>query len=131
MKTYVIRLSSNDDVLLTLEKINWVREARTLLIFPEDERLVIGPAGFWFCYCGAARNWETQLALLTDQEEETIYARELGIPVYQSAQEALFTKWHRGRGRKRFFRKRVARSSNLFEKKAPGGNREADSIRKI
>lgn len=98
MKTSIIQLDSFEDTISIREKISWSKTNRILLVWPikglhlQKIDLVL--------ILRACQQKGTQLALVTDLEEVTNIARELGIPVYSSLRRAQRVPWRRPKIRK-------------------------------
>ncbi len=92
MKTQIIQLNRNDDSLSVRDKMSWSQTDRILLLWPEhgsvlNRRLDLNLVKRHAASMGA------QLALVTYDSEVRFYAKQLGIPVFNSPPQAQDSRW--------------------------------------
>lgn len=102
MKTQIIHLESHDDTNSVKDKMDWSQTPRVLLIWPENSRLLTERLDLILLERHST-SMGSQLALVTSQPDVKIHAKEAGIPVFPSKEQAQSSPWHRSR---RFYRRR-------------------------
>lgn len=103
MKTHILRLEPNDDLISARDKMIWSQAGRILLVWPEsvneNSRLLTRKLDLVLLL---RRSLElgAQLALVTRDPKVRAHAAELGIPVYKKLRHAQHAQW-RGANRLR------------------------------
>ncbi len=92
MKTQIIQLDQHDDILSAKDKIGWSQANRVLLIWPE-EGLILSRRIDLALLSRHVRSLGGRLALITRSRQVKVYARELGIPVFRSSEQAQRRPW--------------------------------------
>ncbi len=107
MKTFILQLESHDDRLTICDKINWIKARRVLLILPPRGSALTNRLDLVLIQ-RACQRMGAQLGLVTDRPSVKEHARDLGIPVFTSREDAQTRPWRRTRRR---------RSSSLTSKR--------------
>ena len=102
MKTQILQLEPDDDILSARDKIGWVQTGRVILVWPKRGRILSRRLDLilllrWSEALGA------QLAFVTDDPLIRFNARLLGVHVFKNIQKAQETRWrriHRTKARK-------------------------------
>jgi len=94
MKTHVIQLERFDDVHSTKDRICWAKVSRVLLVWPRRGRIMRRMPDLVILdrYC---RMQGAQLAVVTWDDVVAQNAETLGIPVYESIENARNESWRR------------------------------------
>lgn len=95
MKTYILRLESQDDATSIRDKIAWAKAARILLAFPKRRPPAFSRLDLILIQRGAAQAG-SQLAFVTHDIATIRKAKQLGIPVFSSIQSAQRLPWLMG-----------------------------------
>ncbi len=92
MKTYIVQLDEQDDVISTRDKVSWSKARRVLLVWPRQGKILERRVDLLLLqrYSEQAGG---QLALVTRSSEVKTNARELGIPVFKSPIRAQKMAW--------------------------------------
>ncbi|MDX1436632.1 MAG: baseplate J/gp47 family protein [Anaerolineales bacterium] len=92
MKTQILHLERHDDINSTRDKMGWGQTPRTLLVWPHGSDILNRRLDLVLIqrHC---RFKGSQLAIVTDNPEVRFQAGELGIPVFNSAQDAQENRW--------------------------------------
>ena len=104
MKTTVIQLEPHDDIVSARDKMAWCRSGRILLVFPDSTRILVHKIDLILLY-RSSQKLGAQLAIVSDDPELKINAKEIGIPVFGSATNAQKSPWRRTHFRKKIFDK--------------------------
>ena len=96
MKTYIIRLENEDDIIFVQDKISWSKANRVLLVWPPHGRILERRLDL-LLLLRHSQEIGAQLALVTRQSNVISLARELGIPVFESIEKAQRTPWRKPR----------------------------------
>ena len=108
MKTTVIQLEPHDNIVSARDKMAWCRSGRILLVFPDSARILDHKIDLMLLY-RSSQKLGAQLAIVCNDPDVQINAKEIGIPVFVSATIAQKSPWRRTH----FMRK-------IFDKKEPG-----------
>ncbi|MEZ0396887.1 MAG: baseplate J/gp47 family protein [Anaerolineales bacterium] len=103
MKTHIIHLDEQDDVVSARDKMTWGRAARLLLVYPRRGRILWRTFDLRLLQRQAASQGAS-LALVTRSAEVRRAAASLGIPVFRSEAEAQRYHWPQPRRGPRFKR---------------------------
>lgn len=103
MKTIFIALEPHDDILSVLDRLNWVKGHRALLLWPEEGCGLERRLDF-VLLVRRARALNMRLALVTTDRRIARLAQEVGLPTFASREEALRRPWVRRRRRRRLRR---------------------------
>lgn len=96
MKTYVIQLEENDDIISARDKMSWSKVGRILLVLPKRARTFSRRMELVLLQRHGQR-LGAQIALVTRNPEVTALAAMLGIRVFAAADEAQAKSWRRRR----------------------------------
>ncbi|HID85426.1 MAG TPA: hypothetical protein EYP54_10085 [Anaerolineales bacterium] len=103
MKTIFIPLEPHDDILSVLDRLNWVKGHRALLLWPEEGCGLETRLDF-VRLVRRARALNLRLALVTTDRRIASLAQAVGLPTFASREEALRRPWARRRRRRRLRR---------------------------
>lgn len=92
MKTQVIHLSQNDDLISVRDKMSWSQAGRILLIWPKRGEMLNHKLELKLLARHAA-DMGARLALVTEDRLVRFNAHELGIPVFANPRSALGAEW--------------------------------------
>jgi hypothetical protein len=92
MKTQVIQLDADDDIISVRDKMSWAKLSRILLVFPLDARVLYRQLDFHLLkrYSSKLGN---RLAVVTKSKEICELCRGLDIPVFSSTASAQRDDW--------------------------------------
>jgi hypothetical protein len=93
MKTHIIQLERDDNVISIIDKIAWGKAKRVLLVFPAQGGLIIHRMDLQRIL-RAAQKMSFSLGLVSRKREVGSIAKELGIPIFGSIREAQGKSWH-------------------------------------
>ncbi len=96
MKTQILRLEPHDDYISVRDKLGWMQTGRIVLVWPRRARILRRELDLLLIQ-RQARARGGQLALVTRDPRVRFHARRLGIPVFDSAEQAQRGLWRRGR----------------------------------
>ncbi len=96
MKTQILRLEPHDDYISVRDKLGWKQTGRVVLVWPRHGRILQRELDLVLIQ-RQARALSGQLALVTRDPQVRFHARALGIPVFESAEEAQRAAWRRRR----------------------------------
>lgn len=116
MKTTVIQLEPHDNIVSARDKMAWCRSGRILLVFPDSARILGHKIDLVLLY-RSSQKLGAQLAIVSDDPDIQINAREIGIPVFVSPSVAQKSPWRRTRFRRKIFDKKET-SAKLSELQA-------------
>ena len=102
MKTAIIKLDPNDDIVSVREKMDWSRSPRILLIYPDSFDFLDRNIDLLLLK-RHAQDIGAQVAIVSPDLEIQQNARQTGIPFFQTAAIAQKTPWRRSRFRRTFF----------------------------
>ncbi len=99
MKTYLVQLENHDDVISARDKISWSKARRVLLVWPRHGRVLERRVDLLVLvhYC---QQTGAQMAVVTRNGEVKYHARELGIPVFRTPEQAQQAAWRKPGKRK-------------------------------
>jgi hypothetical protein len=112
MKTQIIQLDSHDDLISARDKIAWSKAPRILLVWPRKGRVLERQLDLLELQ-RYAQAMGSQVGVVTRSGEVRTFARDLGIPIFSSADQAQRKSWRRTRGRKRLDRGIFARKVDV------------------
>jgi hypothetical protein len=92
VKTQIIQLESHDDIISTRDKMGWGKTRRLLLVWPSRGRILTRKLDLQLLLRQAQASG-CQLAMVTRDPNVQYNARQLGIPVFDSNQQAQETRW--------------------------------------
>lgn len=110
MKTYIVQLENEDDIISVKDKISWSKANRVLLVWPRRGRL-LGRRLDLLLLLRHCKKLGAQLALITHDRGVMTIAREVGIPVFRNSNQAQRTAWRKPRDQKHWL---------VVEKHQPG-----------
>jgi hypothetical protein len=92
VKTQIIQLNQNEDVISVRDKMSWSQARRILLVWPENgyvlrQKLELN------LVARTAANMGAQLAAITQDAQVRFYAQQLGVDVFTSLKHALDAQW--------------------------------------
>lgn len=102
MKTYIVQLDNHDDVISARDKISWSKARRVLLVWPRRGKVLERRMDLLLLQ-RHARRLGAQLAIVTNSSVAKEHARDLGIYIFSSAEEAQQIAWRRPKRRRRIF----------------------------
>ena len=100
MKTQIIRLEVHDDIISTRDKMGWGQTGRILLVWPNQGRVLNRYLDLLLLQ-RHSNDLGSQLALVCREAGVRGYARQLGIPVFETLREAHETRWRTRRPHRR------------------------------
>ncbi len=100
MKTQIIRLEVHDDIISTRDKMGWGQTGRILLVWPNQGRVLNRYLDLLLLQ-RHSNDLGAQLALVCREAGVRGYARQLGIPVFDTLREAHETRWRTRRPHRR------------------------------
>lgn len=103
MKTQVLQLEPQDDVISVRDKMTWGQTRRILLIWPSriaGQDPILNRRLDLVLLQRQATSLGAQLALITAHPEVRFHAKELGIPIFDTPLQAQNARWRSGRRRK-------------------------------
>jgi hypothetical protein len=109
MKTQVVRLDPHDDIISTRDKLGWKQTGRVLLVWPRKGRILTRRIDLVLLTRHSA-SLGAQLALVTSDPEVRANARNLGVSVFQNAEEAQRSRWERPY----HWRRRISRTTRTL-----------------
>jgi hypothetical protein len=92
VKTQIIQLSQNEDVISVRDKMSWSQARRILLVWPEYGSVLRMKLELNLVARTAA-SMGAQLALITADAQVRFYARQLEVDVFDNLASALDTQW--------------------------------------
>lgn len=92
MKTQILQLEPHDDFISVRDKLSWRQASRVLLIWPQRGQLLARRLDL-VLLLRHSQALGIQLALVTVDPEVRYYARELGLSVFGSAEQAQRARW--------------------------------------
>lgn len=92
MKTFILRLETQDDATSIRDKLAWAKAARILLAFPRRRPPMLSRLDILLIQ-RAASDMGGQLAFTTRHPETIKLAKQLGIPIFTSIQSAQRMPW--------------------------------------
>jgi hypothetical protein len=108
MKTQILRLESHDDFISARDKMGWSKAERILLVWPEGSHTLYRRLDL-ILLLRHSSSLGAQLALVCDDTDVRYHANQLGIPVYNTIQNAQISHW---RTRRRRTSQRIYHSSS-------------------
>lgn len=114
MKTFILRLETQDDVTSIRDKLGWAKAARILLAFPRRRPPVLSRLDIILIQ-RAASQMGGQLAFTTRHPDSIKLAKLLGIPVFTSIQSAQRMPWLTADRKHRLPVRRRSERANLVE----------------
>lgn len=99
MKTQILRLDPNDDLISTRDKMNWGQTGRILLVWPEQGHLLRRRVDLVLLQRHSA-SLGAQLALVTNDALVREHARLLAIPIFSNLRQAQDAHWRVERRRR-------------------------------
>jgi hypothetical protein len=94
VKVHILHLESHDDYVSTLDKLGWAKAPRVLIVWPRYGRVLTRRLDLVLIQRNAQQR-SKQIGLVTHDPDIRAYARELGIPVFDSMDDISEKKWHR------------------------------------
>ncbi len=94
MKTTVIQLEPHDDLNSARDKMSWCRSGRILLVYPEAARILDHKLDLKLLY-RFSQTLGAQMAVVSDDPEVQINAKDLRIPVFSTEATAQKSPWRR------------------------------------
>ncbi len=92
MKTQIIQLNKNDDIVSVRDKMSWCQTGRILLVWPALGRVLNRQLDLILAK-RYATTLGTELALATHDDEVRFYAQDVGIPVFTDTRQAQEQAW--------------------------------------
>lgn len=92
MKTYIIQLESDDDILSACDKMRWSKGGRILLVWPEKERMLNRRLDLVLLQ-RQSLELGAKLAFVSRDPEIRYYAPRLGIPLFKKLRKAQRAPW--------------------------------------
>jgi hypothetical protein len=92
MKTYILKLETNDDLISVRDKMGWAKNSRILIVWPEDGELLNRKLDLILLQ-RHSQKLGSPLALVSRDPEIRYQALRLGIPVYSTLQKAQDPHW--------------------------------------
>ena len=99
MKTQILQLERYDDSISARDKMGWGQTQRIVLVWPPRGRILHRKLDLLLLQ-RHSRQMGSQIALVTGDPDVLFYAEELGIPVFDSIDDAQNERWRRSRGRR-------------------------------
>lgn len=96
MKTHIVQLERDDDVVSARDKMMWSKAPRILIVWPRRGRVLNREIDVTLIK-RQSQKLGAQLALVTFDDEVIMYASELGIPSFSSVSEAQRKVWRSSR----------------------------------
>lgn len=96
MKTYVIQLESHNDVISTCDKMAWAKTPRILLVWPNRGGILERVIDLVILK-RYSKKLGAKLALVTKKRQIISNADQVGVPVFESVEEAQQRTWLRRR----------------------------------
>jgi hypothetical protein len=100
MKTQILHLEPYDDINSARDKMGWGQTRRILLVWPKNEHIVNRKIDLILLQ-RHSKQMGAQMAFVTRDADIKLYARELGIPVFRSLDQAQTSRWRRRRSRRK------------------------------
>jgi hypothetical protein len=94
VKVHILHLDPHDDYVSTLDKLGWAKAPRVLIVWPRLGRVLTRRLDLVLLQRNAQQR-SKQIGLITHDPDVRAYARELGIPVFDSMDDISEKKWHR------------------------------------
>jgi hypothetical protein len=94
VKVHILYLDPHDDHVSTLDKLGWAKAPRVLIVWPRYGRVLTRRLDLVLLQRNAQQR-SKQIGLITHDPDIRSYARELGIPVFDSLDDISEQKWHR------------------------------------
>jgi hypothetical protein len=92
VKTQIIQLNNNDDIVSVRDKMSWCQTGRILLVWPASGRVLNRKLDLLLSK-RYATSLGSILAMVTSDHEVQILARQVGIPVFAGAAQAQEQEW--------------------------------------
>jgi baseplate J-like protein len=96
MKTHVVQLERDDDVVSARDKMLWSKAPRILVVWPRRGRVLNRELDLSLLK-RQSQKLGAQLAFVTFDEDVILYAREMGIPAFDSVSQAQRNVWKTSR----------------------------------
>ena len=109
MRTHIIQLDSNEDIISVQDKMNWNQARRILLVWPKDGQPLSRKLDLNLIARHSA-NIGAQLALVTQESLVQENADILGIPVFTDPRQAQNAQWNDFQRSKAGIRKGIQKS---------------------
>jgi hypothetical protein len=93
MKTFVLQLEAHDDATSVIDKMNWGKTGRLLLVWPQSAKVLNHQVDLVLIQRHSL-GIGMQLGLVSRDPEVLFFANNLGIPVFNSLQQAQRKNWH-------------------------------------
>jgi hypothetical protein len=94
VKVHILYLDPHDDYVSTLDKLGWAKAPRVLIVWPRYGRVLTRRLDLVLLQRNAQQR-SKQIGLVTHDPDIRAYARDLGIPVFDSPDDISEQKWHR------------------------------------
>jgi hypothetical protein len=94
VKVHILYLDPHDDHVSTLDKLGWAKAPRVLIVWPRYGRVLTRRLDLVLLQRNAQQR-SKQIGLVTHDPDIRAYARELGIPVFDSLDNIPEQKWHK------------------------------------
>lgn len=117
MKTQIIQLEAHDDVISTRDKMGAGQASRILLVWPTRTHFQIRRLDLVLLQ-RHSNSLGAQLGLVTTDEETIFYARELGLPTFNSLKQAQGDRWRQTRRRRLRLKKPLKRAIPVLQQQA-------------
>lgn len=92
MKTSIIQLEPNDDIISARDKMTWSKSPRILIVWPSRGKLLRRRIDLVLLK-RQGEELGAQLALVTHDRAVALYARELGLPIFPKMKAAQQYAW--------------------------------------
>ncbi|GAB4524496.1 MAG: hypothetical protein Fur0018_08110 [Anaerolineales bacterium] len=96
MKTQILRLEPHDDYISVRDKLGWMQTGRIVLVWPPQARILQRELDLVLLQRQASA-FGGQIALVTRDRLVRFHANNLGIPVFDTPEQAQRDPWRRGR----------------------------------
>lgn len=96
MKTHVVQLERDDDIVSARDKMQWSKAPRILVVWPRRGRVLTRELDI-ILLKRQSQKLGAQLAFVTVDDDVLLYAGELGIPCYTSVSSAQRNIWKTSR----------------------------------
>ncbi len=114
MKTQILRLEPHDDYISVRDKLGWTQTGRIVLVWPRKARILQRELDLVLLQRQAGA-FGGQLALVTRDRAVRFHAKNLGIPVFDTPEQAQREPWRRGRRQLRPRRQRPRPNLEAFK----------------
>jgi len=102
MKTHLLQLNSFDDCFSIIDKMNWSKANRILLIWPDKGTVSLDETDF-VLLLRKAESLGSQIAIVCDEKKIIELSKFIGIQVFSSIPEAYKKPWRRSKKTRKKF----------------------------